>query len=88
VTETAASSSQGAPRGEKPAKRGIFAGLALFFRQVIAELKKVVTPTRSELVNYTLMVLGFVVLVMLIVSALDFVIGNGSIFVFTDKPEQ
>ncbi|MET1034784.1 MAG: preprotein translocase subunit SecE [Arthrobacter sp.] len=88
MTETAASSSQGTPRGDKPAKVGMFARLALFLRQVIAELKKVVTPTRRELVNYTLMVLGFVVLVMLIVSALDFVFGNASLFVFTDKPEQ
>ncbi|MFB0834064.1 preprotein translocase subunit SecE [Arthrobacter halodurans] len=88
MTETAASSSQGTPRGDTPAKAGMFARLALFLRQVIAELKKVVTPTRRELVNYTLMVLGFVVLVMLIVSALDFVFGNASLFVFTDKPEQ
>jgi preprotein translocase subunit SecE len=88
VTETAAGSSQGAPHHKKQAKTGFFAGIALFFRQMIAELRKVVTPTRSELVNYTLVVLGFVVLVMLIVSGLDYVFGNGSILIFTNPTEQ
>nr|WP_244652638.1 preprotein translocase subunit SecE [Glutamicibacter sp. FBE19] len=60
----------------------------LFFRQVIAELKKVVTPTRSELLNYFLVVVGFVVVVMLIVTALDFVFGQGSILLFTKQVEQ
>ena len=32
----------------------------MFVRQTIAELKKVVTPTRKELVNYTLVVIAFV----------------------------
>ncbi|MEE1620584.1 preprotein translocase subunit SecE [Zafaria sp. Z1313] len=90
MTETAAGEPQGAPRDRKGAKDkgGFFARIFLFFRQVVAELKKVVTPTRSELVNYTLMVLGFVIVVMLIVTALDFVFGQGSIFVFTNPPEQ
>ena len=35
------------------AERGPFARIALFIRQVIAELKKVVTPTRRELFSYT-----------------------------------
>lgn len=88
MTETAAASSQDGPHGKKPAKTGFFAGLALFFRQMISELKKVVTPTRSELVNYTLVVLGFVALMMLIVTGLDFLFSNGSILVFTNPPEQ
>ena len=46
---------------------------ALFFRQVIAELRKVVTPTRKELVTYTLVVLVFVVIMMAIVGSLDWI---------------
>lgn len=88
MTEATAGGSKGSPRGSKPAKGGLFARIALFFRQVISELKKVVTPTRSELVNYTLTVLGFVVLMMLIVSGLDLLFGNGAILVFTNPPEQ
>lgn len=88
MTEATAGGSKGSPRGRKPAEGGFFARIALFFRQVISELKKVVTPTRSELVNYTLTVLGFVILMMLIVSVLDLLFGNGAVLVFTNPPEQ
>ncbi|MCG2621542.1 preprotein translocase subunit SecE [Arthrobacter sp. I2-34] len=89
MTETAASSSKGSPSGGKSGKRGFFAGIALFVRQVIAELKKVVTPTRKELLNYTLVVIGFVIVMMLIVTALDLVFGQAAFFIFGDGvPEQ
>ncbi len=45
--------------------------LALFFRQVIAELRKVVWPTRSQLLTYTIVVLVFVLVLMGIVALLD-----------------
>ncbi|MFI8412969.1 preprotein translocase subunit SecE [Paeniglutamicibacter gangotriensis] len=88
MTETTASNSHGAGHNKKPSKVGFFAGIVLFFRQMVSELKKVVTPTRNELVNYTLVVIGFVVLMMLIISGLDYVFGNGSILIFTNSPEQ
>ncbi len=53
-----------------PRRRG--GGLGLFLRQVVAELKKVVRPTRTELLTYTWVVLVFVVAVMGFVSVLDF----------------
>jgi preprotein translocase subunit SecE len=56
---------------ERQARRGPFARVALFLRQVLAELRKVVTPTRRELVTYTGVVLGFVVVMMAIVYVLD-----------------
>jgi preprotein translocase subunit SecE len=73
---------QDEPRGEVVAagatremKRGFLGGffgsIALFFRQVIAELRKVVTPTRKELVKFTAVVLVFVLIVMGIVYGLD-----------------
>ncbi|HKU01947.1 MAG TPA: preprotein translocase subunit SecE, partial [Arthrobacter sp.] len=49
VTETAASSSKGRP-AKKEAKANFFARIALFVRQIIGELKKVVAPTRKELI--------------------------------------
>ncbi|MET4058634.1 preprotein translocase subunit SecE [Arthrobacter sp. UYP6] len=81
VTETAASSSKGHP-SSGPKKRGFFAAIALFLRQVIAELKKVVTPTRKELLRYTLVVLAFVVVMIIIVTVLDFVFGAGALWIF------
>ncbi|MEY5017479.1 MAG: preprotein translocase subunit SecE [Actinomycetota bacterium] len=65
-------------------KRGIFSRLSLFVREVVAELRKVVTPTRRELVNYTTVVLIFVIIMMALVSGLDFVIGLLTGFVFGD----
>ncbi|MBD7995133.1 MULTISPECIES: preprotein translocase subunit SecE [Arthrobacter] len=82
MTETAASSSKGHPSGKSPKKRGFFGGIALFLRQVIAELKKVVTPTRKELLRYTIVVMAFVVVMMIIVSVLDFVFGTGALWIF------
>ncbi|MEZ2390800.1 preprotein translocase subunit SecE [bacterium RCC_150] len=75
VTETAASSSKGRPA--KKSDSGFFARIALFVRQVIGELKKVVAPTRKELINYTLVVLVFVAIMMLVVTLLDLAFGTG-----------
>ena len=58
----------GAPREKRP---NVFARIALFIRQVFAELRKVVTPTRQELVKYTAVVLGFVLVMMAVVYGLD-----------------
>jgi len=73
-------------RKERADRRGPFARIALFIRQVIGELKKVVTPTRRELVNYTLVVLAFVVIMMALVSGLDFLFGTAVAYVFGDGP--
>ena len=64
--EVVASSS--APREKK---LNFFSRISLFIRQVFAELRKVVTPTRQELLKYTAVVLGFVVVMMAIVYGLD-----------------
>ncbi|MGO1317761.1 MAG: preprotein translocase subunit SecE [Cellulomonadaceae bacterium] len=73
--------SSGASRGAQP-RRNIFARIALFVRQVVAELKKVVTPSRAELIKYTTVVLVFVAVVMAFVTLVDFVIGQGTFWLF------
>jgi preprotein translocase subunit SecE len=45
---------------------------ALFTRQVAAELRKVIWPTRNELVTYTVAALIFVVILSTIVLTLDY----------------
>ena len=85
VTETAASSSKGRP-AKNADKSGFFARIALFVRQVIGELKKVVAPTRKELINYTLVVLVFVAVMMVIVSLLDIGFGTAVSWVFGGVP--
>lgn len=67
-------SSEASTRAHKePRKKG---GLGKFLREVIAELRKVVYPSRQELLTYTAVVLVFVIIVMIYVSALDFGIGR------------
>ena len=51
---------------------GFIGRTILFFRQVVAELKKVVWPTKEQVVTYTGVVIVFVTILALIVAALDF----------------
>lgn len=63
-------------------KSGFIARLALFFRQVVAELKKVIWPNKRELINYTWVVLIFVVLMGAFIWVLDFAFGKGVLAIF------
>ena len=54
------------------ARSNAFARFALFLRQVKAELKKVVWPTREQLITYTTVVVVFVTVLALIVATMDF----------------
>ncbi|MET0989146.1 MAG: preprotein translocase subunit SecE [Glaciihabitans sp.] len=73
-------------RKERAEKRSPFSRLVIFIRQVIGELRKVVTPTRKELLSYTGVVLVFVVVMMVLVSLLDLGFGNLVAWVFGDGP--
>lgn len=70
-------------RLERQARRGPIARIVVFLREVVAELRKVITPTWRELVTYTGVVLGFVVVMMAIVYALDLLFGGAVTFVFS-----
>jgi len=67
-------------KGDK--KPSVYARFVLFLRQIIAELKKVVTPTRQELINYTIVVLVFVAVVMAFITGIDFGIGKLMFWLF------
>ncbi len=69
---------------DRAQRKNPFARLILFIRQVVAELKKVVTPTRRELFTYTGVVLVFVVIMMAIVWGLDQVYNWLVMFTFGD----
>lgn len=47
-----------------------------YFKEMKAELKKVVWPTPKELVNNTVAVIGFVLIIAIIVFVLDFCFDN------------
>ena len=57
---------------EKKAPRKKRTSPALFYRQVVAELRKVVWPTRTELFTYTSVVIVFVLCIIGIVALIDF----------------
>jgi preprotein translocase subunit SecE len=84
--ETTAEDVVAKARADREVRRGPFAAIILFIRQVVNELRKVVTPTRRELVNYTLVVLVFVVVMMLIVTVLDYAFGLGVGYLFGNGP--
>ncbi len=69
-------------QGDQGERLGLPARLSLFYRQVIAELRKVIWPTRKELLTYTAVVLVFVLIVIAYVSALDFGFGQLVLTVF------
>lgn len=68
--------------GDRAKKRGWISRIILFIQQVIGELKKVVTPTRSEWINYTLVAIAFVIIMMALVWVLDQAFGWLTVFVF------
>jgi preprotein translocase subunit SecE len=67
---------------ERAERRGPFARVSLFLRQVVNELRKVVTPTRRELFSYTGVVLAFVIIMMALVYGLDQLFALGVTWVF------
>ena len=59
-------------KGGKRGKKGPMGRLAVFYRQIIAELRKVVWPTRNELSTYTSVVIVFVVIMIGLTTLFDF----------------
>lgn len=55
----------------KAGRGGPVARISRFLREVIAELRKVIWPTRKELITYTTVVIVFVTIMVSITSGLD-----------------
>ena len=64
------------------ASRNPFAKIWIFLKQVLSEMRKVVWPTRSELVNYSIVVFVFVVILTAIVAGLDIGFAKLTLLVF------
>ncbi len=58
-------------KGEKP---GFFARVRTYFKNVRSELKRVVWPTKADLIKYTGAVLGMLVFFGLLIAVVDAVI--------------
>ncbi|OAH11544.1 preprotein translocase subunit SecE [Streptomyces jeddahensis] len=69
-------------KGGKRGKKGPLKRLALFYRQIVAELRKVVWPTRSQLTTYTTVVIVFVVIMIALVTVIDYGFNQAVKYVF------
>lgn len=71
-----------ARRGGRRGRKGPLARLGLFYRQIVAELRKVVWPTRNQLTTYTTVVIIFVVIMIGIITVIDYGFTEAMKFVF------
>lgn len=70
-------------RVSRDARRpGRIRNIGTFYRQVVAELRKVIWPTRQELVTYTTVVVVFVLVMVAIVAVFDLAFGKAVLAVF------
>ena len=56
-----------------------------FYRQIVAELRKVVWPSQQQLVTYFLVVMVFVLVMIALVSLLDLGFGKAVFAIFGGK---
>ncbi|GDY29382.1 preprotein translocase subunit SecE [Gandjariella thermophila] len=69
-------------RARREKRPGPFRRLLRFLREVVAELRKVIWPTRRQLVTYTTVVLVFVAFMVALVAGLDLAFGKGVFWLF------
>ena len=81
-TKSAATRKRSEAATEQNKRPGFFAGIWLFFKQVIDEMKKVTYPTGSETWTYFLVVVVFVAAIMAFAGLLDFGFGQLSALIF------
>lgn len=71
MSTSSTAADRGAGRDQNRRKGNIFARIALYVRQIVDEMRKVVWPTRNELVQYTIVVLIFLCIVMAYILGVD-----------------
>ncbi len=94
-SRAAGTATKARPRAEgaKPARKeagrgGPIARIGRFVREVVAELRKVIWPTRKELLTYTTVVVVFVAVMMALVAGLDLGFAKVVLWVFGGGGKQ
>jgi len=86
VTQTSerppAPSPAGGGRGARRPRGNVADRVATYNRPVVAELRKVIWPTRNELVTYTIVTLVFVTAMVALVAFYDYVFTKGVLAIF------
>jgi len=85
-SESKSASDKGGKRSEKQGFLGRLGSIPrriwFFFREVIGELRKVIWPTRKDLLTYTAVVVVFVAIMMTLVGLLDAAYAWGVLHIF------
>ena len=69
-------------RAGKERRPGRLRRVITFYKQVVAELRKVIWPGRKELITYTTVVIIFVAFMVALVAGLDILFAQGVLAVF------
>jgi preprotein translocase subunit SecE len=69
-------------RGAGSRGPGRLSRIRTFLREVVAELRKVIWPSRKELVTYTVVVLVFVTFMVALVASLDYGFTQAALQIF------
>ncbi|GAA2809780.1 preprotein translocase subunit SecE [Saccharopolyspora taberi] len=82
---TRTTESKGRPTPSRDGRQGRvspFRKIGRFLREVVAELRKVIWPTRKALVTYTLVVLVFVSIMVAGIAGVDVLFAKGVLWLF------
>jgi preprotein translocase subunit SecE len=82
VRERTANSDSPASKKKDVRRGGFFGRIGGFVREVFSELRKVIWPTRKELLTYTGVVVAFVTVMTAIVAGLDVLFARGILWAF------
>lgn len=69
-------------RDGKDTRVGLFSRMFRFLREVIAELRKVIWPTRKQMITYTAVVLVFVAFMVAVIAGMDVLLAKGVLWLF------
>ena len=82
MSDSSATADPSVPKKKSGGRPGLWARMTLFLRQMVAELRKVIWPTRRELITYTWVVIVFVAAVTAIVGVFDLVFTRLVLWIF------
>lgn len=66
--------------------KNFFGKIAKFFKDIVAELKKVVWPTRKQLVNNTAIVIVCILIVGVVIWVLDYLFAGAALWALPHTP--
>lgn len=67
---------------DKAVRPNVFMRIGLFIKQIIDELRKVVSPSGKELLGWSFAVFVFVLILMALVTGMDFGLGKLALWIF------